>query len=87
MTSLVSGRSFLRSSKNGRIKTKNLGAFQVEPVYTVRFAEVIVVLHVFQKKSKRGKETPKQDKELIRSRLKLAEELYKEWKIKEGKND
>lgn len=56
-------------------------------VYTVRFPEVVAVLHAFQKKSKSGKETPKQDMELIRSRLKLAEEMYKEWKIKRGKND
>ena len=53
-------------------------------VYTFRFAEVIVVLHVFQKKSKKGIKTPKQDKELILSRLKLAEELYKLWKMKRG---
>lgn len=56
-------------------------------VYTVRFAEVLVVLHAFQKKSKKGIGTPKQDLELIRSRLKLAEEVYKEWKNKRGKND
>ncbi len=56
-------------------------------VYTVRFAEIIAVLHSFQKKSKKGKETPKQDMELIRSRLKVAEEMYKEWKSKRGKND
>jgi len=54
-------------------------------VYTVRFAEVIVVLHAFQKKSHKGKETTKQDKELIHSRLKLAEEMYKEWKSRRGK--
>jgi phage-related protein len=56
-------------------------------VYTVRFPEIVAVLHAFQKKSKSGKETPKQDMELIRSRLKLAEEMYKEWKSKRGKND
>lgn len=49
-------------------------------VYTVKFSDAIVVLHAFQKKSKKGKETPKQDMELIRTRLKLAEEFYKEWK-------
>ena len=54
------------------------GAFR--GVYTVRFPEVVVVLHAFQKKSKKGIETPKQDLELIRSRLKLAEEMYREWK-------
>jgi len=52
-------------------------------VYTVRFSDAILVLHVFQKKSKHGIETPKQDMELIRSRLKLAEEVYKEWKQKQ----
>lgn len=55
-------------------------------VYTVKFSDAIAVLHVFQKKSKRGKETPKQDMDLIRSRLKLAEELYKDWKVKRGKS-
>ena len=41
------------------------------PVYTVRFGEMIYVLHVFQKKSKRGIATPKKELELIRKRLKL----------------
>ena len=44
-------------------------------VYTVRFASKIYVLHVFQKKSKRGIATPQKDMELIRVRLKWAEEL------------
>lgn len=55
-------------------------------VYTVRFEDVIVVLHAFQKKSKKGIETPKQDIDLIHSRLKLAEVMYKDWKKKGGKN-
>jgi Phage derived protein Gp49-like (DUF891) len=38
-------------------------------VYTVRFGEVVYVLHVFQKKSKRGIATPKKALELIRKRL------------------
>jgi phage-related protein len=42
-------------------------------VYTVRFASAIYVLHAFKKKSKRGIETPKQDIDLIRQRLKVAE--------------
>ena len=45
-------------------------------VYTVRFEKVIYVLHCFQKKSKSGIETPKQDIELIKQRLKVAEEDY-----------
>jgi phage-related protein len=44
-------------------------------VYTVRFATRIYVLHVFQKKSKRGIATPHRDIELIRARLKWAERL------------
>lgn len=55
-------------------------------VYTVKFADAIVVLHAFQKKSKSGIATPKKEMELVRSRLKLAEQLYKEWKHKKGKN-
>ena len=47
-------------------------------VYTVRFAGVIYVLHAFQKKSKKGSETPKRDIELIKARLKLAEAHYRE---------
>ncbi len=46
-------------------------------VYTVRFAAAIYVLHAFQKKAKAGIKTPKSDIELIRRRLKLAEEHYK----------
>lgn len=47
-------------------------------VYTVKFEKAVYVLHVFQKKSKRGKETTKQDKELIKTRFKWAVSLYKE---------
>lgn len=45
-------------------------------VYTVRFADVIYVLHAFQKKSKKGIETPRSDVDLIKQRLKLAEQDY-----------
>jgi phage-related protein len=45
-------------------------------VYTVRFAKKIYVLHVFQKKAKRGISTPKHEIDLIRDRLKIAERLY-----------
>lgn len=46
-------------------------------VYVVRFAAKVYVLHAFQKKSKRGIATPKQELDLIRDRLKWAERLYK----------
>ncbi len=46
-------------------------------VYTVRYATAVYVLHVFQKKSKRGRETPQREIDLIRERLKRAEELHR----------
>ena len=47
-------------------------------VYTVRFQDVVYVLHAFQKKSKSGSSTPKKELELIRQRLAAAERDYKE---------
>lgn len=49
-------------------------------VYTVRFAEAVYVLHVFQKKSKQGIATPKPDLDLIKERLKRAQEFHATWK-------
>lgn len=49
-------------------------------VYTVRLQERVYVLHAFQKKAKRGIATPKHDIDLIRSRLKQAEEIHRRWK-------
>ena len=46
-------------------------------VYTVKFAKVVYVLHCFQKKSKKGIATPKHEIDLIKQRLKTAEEDYK----------
>jgi phage-related protein len=47
-------------------------------VYTVKFAEAVFVLHCFQKKSKRGSATPKEDMAIIHARLKIAEAYAKE---------
>jgi phage-related protein len=47
-------------------------------VDTVRFEGAVFVLHIFQKKSKRGAATPKADMDLIRERLKVAEQIAKE---------
>jgi len=46
-------------------------------IYTIRFSNAVYVLHTFQKKSKKGIATPKQDVELVKSRLKLAEEDFR----------
>lgn len=47
-------------------------------VYTVRFAEAVYVLHAFQKKSKHGIATPKEELDLIKRRLAEAERLHRE---------
>jgi phage-related protein len=47
-------------------------------VYTVRYAGAVYVVHAFQKKSKTGRETPHRDMELIRRRLREAQEIAKE---------
>lgn len=49
-------------------------------VYTVKFPEAIFVLHAFQKKSKKGKATPKKELDKIDNRLKDAETLYNSMK-------
>ena len=48
-------------------------------VYTVRFAGAVYALHAFQKKAKKGISTPKPEIDLIKSRLKKAEEHYVDW--------
>ncbi len=47
-------------------------------VYTVKFTEAVFVLHCFQKKSKSGIATPKEDMDIILTRLRAAEALIKE---------
>jgi phage-related protein len=47
-------------------------------VYTLKLAGVVYVLHAFQKKSKKGIATPKQDIELVEARLKRAQKHYLE---------
>jgi phage-related protein len=48
-------------------------------VYTVKFRGIVFVLHAFQKKSKRGIQTPQTDIDAIRVRLKLAADIYDEF--------
>ncbi|MCK9173512.1 MAG: type II toxin-antitoxin system RelE/ParE family toxin [Desulfuromonas thiophila] len=43
-------------------------------IYTVRIRDKVYVLHAFQKKSKRGIQTPQRDIDLIKARLKRAED-------------
>jgi phage-related protein len=54
-------------------------------VYTVRFGDAVYVLHAFKKKSKRGNKTPQSDIDLVRRRLKDAEQDHAERFKKEKK--
>ena len=47
-------------------------------VYTVKFVLAIYVLHVFQKKSKKGIATPASDLDLIRKRMNVAAGDYED---------
>jgi len=59
---------------------EDFGGDTFRAVYTVRFAGAVYVLHAFQKKSKRGIKTPKKDVDLIKERLRRAEEEYASWR-------
>lgn len=47
-------------------------------IYTVKFKEAVFVLYCFQKKSKHGIATPKEDMDIIRARPKIAEAFAEE---------
>jgi phage-related protein len=67
------------------LKGKVAGAIQLSEdhhgdtyraVYTIELEGCLYVLHCFQKKSKKGAETPKHDLDLIETRLKTARALH-----------
>lgn len=53
-------------------------------VYTVKFAGWVYVLHCFQKKSKSGIATPRQDLDLINARLKAVKQDFETWQVQQG---
>jgi phage-related protein len=53
-------------------------------VYTVKVAGWVYVLHCFQKKSRSGIKTPKEDMDLIHARLKAAKQDFEAWQAKQG---
>lgn len=55
------------------------GTYRV--VYTTKMKDMLFVLHAFQKKSKQGVKTSREDIELIKRRLKDALEIYDELKM------
>lgn len=52
-------------------------------IYTIEMKDCVFVLHVFQKKSKTGKETPKKELDLLKIRLKEAREEFKKMQANE----
>ena len=53
-------------------------------VYTVKLADTVYVLHVFQKKAKSGIAAPKKELELIKARLQRAKEHHAGKEEKQG---
>jgi hypothetical protein len=70
----------LRSSRS----SKDWQGNTYRAVYTVRFEDAVYVLHVFQKKSLRGAETPKADIDRIKKRLREAKAIHKALRRKES---
>jgi len=66
---------------------ENDGNGTYRTMYTVQFDEIVYVLHAFQKKSKTGIKTTKQDIGLLEARLKAAQQEYKEWQTAKNGRD
>ena len=75
MTGLGSGMWELAIKERG-------DAFRV--IYALQLDDDIWVVHAFQKKSKQGKATPQADMDLIRTRLKSAEEHHRQHQTPRG---
>lgn len=63
-------------AEGGLVDTYATDTYRV--VYTVKIGRSMYVLHCFQKKSKHGISTPKNDIHLIKRRLRQAKEMEKE---------
>ena len=55
-------------------------------VYTVRFSEAVYVLHAFEKKSRKGISTPTREMDIVRQRLRHAEQQHKQFNQSGGMN-
>jgi len=75
-----------RYSKTKPFKGHGSGVYEIvieydknayRSVYIVSVGDAIYVLHCFQKKSKRGIKTPKEEIDVIKQRLKLLREINK----------
>jgi phage-related protein len=55
---------------------ENFSTDTYRAVYTVRFPRAVYVLHAFQKKSRSGRKTDKQDVDMVGRRLRAARSHY-----------
>jgi phage-related protein len=53
------------------------GGDALRVIYAVQLANEILVIHAFQKKSKRGIKTPKREIDLVKDRLKRLKEAFR----------
>lgn len=60
---------------------ENDGSGTYRMIYTIEMKGCVFILHAFQKKSKSGIATPKQELDLLNARLKEAKALYKSMNV------
>ncbi|QUS39495.1 type II toxin-antitoxin system RelE/ParE family toxin [Tardiphaga alba] len=64
---------------NGVLEIRdNYDGYTYRAVYTIRFEGILYVLHAFQKKSTSGIATPQRHIDMIRQRLRIAEDIHKD---------
>lgn len=56
-------------------------------VYTLKFAGRVYALHVFQKKSRQGIATPRQEMNIVRARLTQAQAEHEAWLAREKRDE
>ena len=71
------GTKLLKGAASGAMQlSEDYRGDTYRAVYTVELEGCLYVLHCFQKKSKKGAETPKADLDVIETRLKAARALH-----------
>jgi phage-related protein len=75
----VGARPFGEGLPRGIMKlVDNYDGDTYRAAYTAAFPDCVYVLHVFQKKAKQGRATPRADKGVIEARFKGARQDYEE---------
>jgi phage-related protein len=56
----------------------------VRAIYTVKCSGWVYVLHCFKKKPRAGIKTPKEDQDLVKTRLRAAAQDFEAWQARQG---